>query len=118
MSHTEGKLQLVTRNVGIADTGDYDGVCEAKSASGKIIFQIWGGDDIDEANARRLVACWNALLPFTTEQIENGIDLTKLMQERDELVKAAEEAHRELCILSGSHNKAAMSLRAELGKKS
>ena len=33
-----------------------------------------------------------------------------------ELVKAAEAAHREICILGHSHNKAAMELRAALDK--
>lgn len=36
----------------------------------------------------------------------------------DGLRKAAERAHRELCILGGSHNEVAMNLRVELDKKS
>lgn len=41
-----------------------------------------------KANARRIVACVNLLSPFTTEQIENGIDLVALLQQRDELLAA------------------------------
>lgn len=37
------------------------------------------------ANFRRLAACWNRLEPFTTEQIEHGIDLAALVAERDQL---------------------------------
>ncbi|QBJ80483.1 hypothetical protein DKK66_19740 (plasmid) [Aquitalea sp. USM4] len=38
-----------------------------------------------EANARRIVACVNALASFTTEQIEQGIDLVELVKQRDKL---------------------------------
>jgi hypothetical protein len=31
-----------------------------------------------EEMARRVAACWNRLAPFTTEEIENGIDLVAL----------------------------------------
>ncbi|WP_324042696.1 hypothetical protein [Aeromonas caviae] len=48
--------------------------------------------DVTEANARRIVACVNRLAPFTTEQIENGINLVELVQQRDELLAALEEA--------------------------
>jgi hypothetical protein len=40
-------------------------------------------ETFSEADARRLVACWNRLLPFSTEQIEAGIDLVKLVQNHD-----------------------------------
>lgn len=54
----------------------------------------------DEDNARRLVACWNRLLKFKTEQIEDfGYDLfadirpdfEKAMRERDELKSRCDE---------------------------
>ncbi len=72
MSHTEGKLKA-------------DGAL-IKNQNGEMVAATEGSQSNHEANARRLVACWNALLPFTTEQVENGIDLVKLMQERDELL--------------------------------
>ena len=37
-------------------------------------------------NMRRLAACWNRLLPFTTEQIEDGIDLVGLVMQRQALL--------------------------------
>lgn len=40
-----------------------------------------------------------------------------LRKDAERLVKAAKEAHRELCILSGSHNKAAMGLLITLEGK-
>ena len=47
----------------------------------------WGAD-LTEANARRLVACWNLLSPFTTEQIEAGeADVVALAAQRDELLE-------------------------------
>jgi len=56
---------------------------------------LFGGTD--PANARRLVACWNAMLPFTTEQIEqNEAYLSDLIQERDALVKERDELVRVL----------------------
>ena len=39
-----------------------------------------------------------------------------ILEDNDRLREAAKEAHRELCILSGSHNKVAMGLRAALDK--
>lgn len=50
---------------------------------------------VKEANARRIVASVNRLAAFTTEEIENGIDLVKTLakakvieQQRDELLAA------------------------------
>ena len=43
-----------------------------------------------EANARRIVACVNALAGFTTEEIEAGVDLVKLKRQRDDLLAAQE----------------------------
>ena len=46
--------------------------------------------DITEANARRLAACWNRLEPFTTEQIEDfGYDL--FSEERPRYLEAVQE---------------------------
>ena len=52
--------------------------------------------DITEANARRLVACWNALQDFSTEALEHRSHLLKaeddqiamLTTQRDELLAA------------------------------
>ena len=52
--------------------------------------------DITEANARRLVACWNALQDFSTEALEHRSHLLKaeddqiamLTTQRDELLEA------------------------------
>lgn len=45
-----------------------------------------------EHDARRLVACWNRLLPFTTEEIEAGIDLVNIVVQNKALVEALKEA--------------------------
>jgi len=51
--------------------------------------------DIAEANARRLVACWNACEGVSTEELEAGLLPTadtplhkRVMAERDELIEA------------------------------
>lgn len=52
---------------------------------------------VARANARRLAACWNLLLPFTTEQIENfQCDVLELSAQRDELLMALKACHLEL----------------------
>lgn len=93
--HTQGRLELKTHTYAIADTGDYDSS-----------FEIWGdgkaiawfnGDDVDEANARRLVACWNACEMASTEDLEAltrpgdvswACTIDRLVRERDELLEA------------------------------
>lgn len=75
MSKTEGKIEL---------RDSYPNCM----LSGERIM----GSAAYEADARRLVACWNAMLPFTTEQIEqNEAYLSDLIQERDALVKERDE---------------------------
>src|SRR3972149_4113411 len=71
----------------------HDGTSDAKSS---IVF--WTGFDAGDksyeeklANAHRIVACVNRLAPFTTEEIENGIDLVILKQQRDDLLEAAKK---------------------------
>lgn len=85
VSHVKGKLDFEYR-----ECADGMHAEEIFDESGVTVFTAsWYPVRVDshttvtnrEANARRLVACWNALLPFTTEQIEDGIDLVKLVQE-------------------------------------
>jgi hypothetical protein len=52
--------RLESRNVGIADTGDYDGVIEIKSADGKTVTECWNPSDDDEAAFQRIVDVMNA----------------------------------------------------------
>ena len=83
MSHTEGKM---------AANDDWIG-----RETGGIVAIMGGFDDItNKANARRLVACWNACDGVSTESLETGelnvSDLTdrnvELANERDELLAA------------------------------
>jgi hypothetical protein len=65
MSHTEGKLHYqeesdVYTHIIRSEQNKYVASCPQ------------GSGGTNEADARRFVACWNALLPFTTEQIENA----------------------------------------------
>ena len=76
--HTAGPWTLELRNVAIADTGDYDGVCDVRGANGERVVEIWGDDDQCEINARLIAAapemlvalCVAARCPgvFTTDQ--------------------------------------------------
>lgn len=45
----------------------------------------------ESENAERIVACVNKFAAFTTDQINEGIDISKLSRERDELLAALEE---------------------------
>jgi hypothetical protein len=50
-----------------------------------------------EQDARRIVACVNRLAPFTTEQIENGIDLVAQQQRITSLEAQNKELREALC---------------------
>ena len=78
MSHTQGKLAT---NADRIESEKEHGWAN----DGWIIAKCEGPDAF--ANTRRLVACWNLLLPFTTEEIEAGIDLEKLVRENAALNK-------------------------------
>lgn len=83
MDHTQGKLAAnrdwIGREVGgiVAIIGGFDGVT-------------------NEANARRLVACWNALEGVPTEWLENYVskDVINVIQENAKFRKAAEDLIR------------------------
>ena len=88
MSHVEGRLK--------AD-GDWIGL-ESDSDATVAYIDAFDDEEINEANARRLAACWNACESFTTEFLEDFpktintvLNFGTLKQDRDELRKAAEE---------------------------
>lgn len=91
--HTPGRLESKTHTYGIADTGDYDSIFEIWG--GEKVIAWFGGEDTDEANARRLVACWNACEGIDTEYLEGDESLPhyarRLMTQRDELLAALEK---------------------------
>jgi hypothetical protein len=86
MKHTEGKLQYAHRKRvdGMYSTELFDTTGETVATAAWYPIETETGTATNrEENARRLVACWNRLLPFSTEQIEDGIDLVKLVQKHD-----------------------------------
>jgi hypothetical protein len=102
MSHTQGKLVLAEHT---------DDRCAIRSETpvapgmlGKIVADVGysGSDDKDAANARRLVACWNAAIGIPTEELEAAADgrllniFEGLISERDELLEALKVAHSHL----------------------
>lgn len=111
--HTPGRLESKTHTYGIADTGDYDSIFEIWG--GEKVIAWFGGEDTDEANARRLVACWNACEGIDTYAMElmtgdlsikNQITATgkahtkpthravEYRRQRDELLAALEQIER------------------------
>ena len=78
--HTLGKLQA-HHDHGWLVISDHSEDVYLKVAKGL-------GSSSDKALARRMVACWNLLLPFEIEEIESGIDLAELKNQRDELLEA------------------------------
>ena len=81
MSHTKGKLQTC---------GLY-----AANEQGRAVFDcglIPMEEEEIRANTRRIVACWNLLLPFTTEEIEAGMDLEKMVRENAALKAVIEQS--------------------------
>lgn len=105
MTHTQGKLIGVTAD---KTHGHYieDGV----GATVCDLYFMNGNKQVNfknaEANARRLVACWNLLEAFPTETIEGDNILSNLRKDRDALkqtneglladLKSCQAANREL----------------------
>lgn len=106
MSHTEGKLLVLDcREVG----ADYISISNGSVVIARIKNEVTGKpiDEEDLANARRLVATWNACDGIKTESLEGNDDINQpmltlakanqlLRDERDELVKALRSARNYL----------------------
>jgi hypothetical protein len=94
MSHTKGRLIAEVLRITINGVqGKYHcvGIGGAKKVVAITGEEKPGAGEVSHADARRLATCWNALMPFTTEQIEKlEIDVAKVVQERDELLAALE----------------------------
>jgi hypothetical protein len=109
--HTQGRLEVHAHTYAIADTGDYDSVFEIWDNNGKAIAWF-GGTDSDEANARRIVACWNACEGIRTEALEHRAHLLKahddelatLTTQRDKLLAALIEAREALQMANETPN--------------
>lgn len=92
--HTPGRLYIRTNRHPNTDGTPWGWVDlyepgSMRQASPEGIQVTWSRGQKSEANARRLVACWNLLLPFTTEQIETfQCDVLELAAQRDELLAA------------------------------
>jgi len=93
--HTPGRLMTQVESYAIADTGDYEYTYNIRCAETLKLMAIVvdAPDEKDEANARRLVACWNALDGISTTEIEAAsrsgsiaYALETLISQRDELL--------------------------------
>lgn len=112
MSHTKGKLKADGDWIGLESDGDVT------------VAYIDASDDeeTNEANARRLVVCWNALEPYPTELIEKDWktlywNRKYIAQQRDEVVNAAEEYIRAVMQADNeAHPQAYKNLRAVLDR--
>ena len=93
-THTTGPLHAGPSGLNATIVYDADGwaVCDA------IVFHHrHGGPEVARENARRLVACWNALQAFSTEKIEQlAVDLSALMADRKKMCAALETARNGL----------------------
>lgn len=91
MSHTQGKMKYFSTE---------DGLCRINPENGGLIVaecSVRNPFDVEQtANARRLVACWNACIDQTTENLEADFDqgyspwahVVELEAQRDELLEA------------------------------
>ncbi|HAU4892030.1 TPA: hypothetical protein F3L08_12805 [Aeromonas hydrophila] len=81
-AHTKGLLALFRNGQSVGST-DGTGVCE-----------VWPRDENGfpgsegKANARRIVACWNLLDGYATEELE-GVTLAEFVAKRAELAEKA-----------------------------
>lgn len=91
-THTTGPLHVGDPHDTIVYASDGWAVCNAT-----VSHHRHGGPEVARANARRIVACWNALQAFPTGQIERlAVDLLALMAEREKLHAALEMARNGL----------------------
>lgn len=97
--HTQGRLMAQVESYAIADTGDYDANFNIRAEGNLELLATVCGCDDDEANARRLVACWNACDGISTEALERlgtidrarvELDVIRVqaITQRDELLEA------------------------------
>lgn len=84
MSHTPGKLRVESGHRGFVLTLDGDG----KQYDIAVVRDI--GNEDNEANARRLVACWNALDGISTEALEQSKPMAQLVIDHAMLIDALE----------------------------
>lgn len=85
MNHTKGKLK--------ADGSLIKNQNGKMVAGTTMIADTEGGQSSHEANARRLVACWNALDGVPTEWLEKYADagLKNIVQQNTDLIRKEEE---------------------------
>jgi hypothetical protein len=96
VSHTEGKLHYQE------ESDAYTHI--ARDVNGRIIFSTpQGSKGTDEANARRLVACWNACEGLPQDALDGGWTAAGISQyakrlegERDELMGALKQCQEAL----------------------
>ncbi len=73
-THTPLPWTSNSRNIPIADTGDYDGIDEIIASNGKRIVEVWGDDEEDAANIKFIVLACNhhtAMLDLLKSLTEN-----------------------------------------------
>ena len=98
--HTPGRLYIRTNRHPNTDGTPWGWVDlyepgSMRQASPEGIQVTWSRGQKSEANARRLVACWNLLEAFPTETIEAGAKhMLSLTSQRDILMEALIEARR------------------------
>ena len=98
--HTTGRLYIRTNRHPNTDGTPWGWVDlyepgSMRQASPEGIQVTWSRGQKSEANARRLVACWNLLEAFPTETIEAGAKhMLALTSQRDILMEALTEARR------------------------
>ncbi len=109
--HTQGRLTVAGPT--IQGSEDACGVPLALAHMLNPYAGATGAADRVEANARRLVACWNACDGISTERLEDlgrpllnhliGCDerAARMVKERDELLVALERAERKLSAYVG-----------------
>lgn len=96
--HTPEPWRVELVNHALGDTGDYEGVVEIRAGDAKRpMIEIWSDSDEAEANARRIVACVNALEGLNDYALSGGWSFRGieayakgLEKQRDELLAALE----------------------------
>lgn len=102
--HTPEPWRVELVNHALGDTGDYEGVVEIRAGDAKRpMIEIWSDSDEAEANARRIVACVNALEGLNDYALSGGWSFRGieayakgLERQRDELLDIMDAAARTL----------------------
>ena len=107
VGHTEGKVEYQERS------DAYTHIIRGEGYK-MIACTPQGSSGTEEADARRLVACWNACEKFSTEDIERANEAYPQGRDRIELILDLTETRKQVVVLEAERDELVKALRESL----